>query len=200
MVHHDRNHRNIERLRRVLHKSDPLDRPGPSAHRREAAVLVPIIERAGELNLVYIRRADHIESHRGQVAFPGGRVEPSDETLLHTALREAWEEVNIEPASVDVLGGFPTMSTLTSGVVVAPFVGVLNGHVAMRPDTREVAEIFEVPIPALGDPLYRGTYEWKRDGGPPSHFPAILYGGQTIWGLTLRITERLLEIISDSER
>ncbi len=186
----------IEKLRRSLVSHGPGHRPIKAADSRAAAVLVPIIERKGELNLVYIRRSDIVESHRGQVAFPGGRVDPEDRTLLDTALREAREEVNIEPHTVDVLGGFPTMSTVSSGMLVAPFVGVLTSAPEYRADPVEVAEIFEVPLSALADARYRGMYEWKRDGGrASSHFPAIFYSGQTIWGLTLRITESLLEIL-----
>src|SRR3984957_11510326 len=122
---------------------------------RGAAVLMPIFEMDGDLHVVYIRRSDHVESHRGQVAFPGGRVDSIDETLLHTALREAHEEVGIEPAVVDVLGGFPTMSTVSSGMRVAPFVGLLRRPVDYRIQEAEVAEVFEVPLQALVDPRYQ---------------------------------------------
>ncbi len=186
----------IEKLRRALHKTDPDDSPGHDAVTRAAAVLVPLVERDGDLHLVFIRRSDSVESHRGQVAFPGGRVDPTDNTLLHTALREAHEEVGIEPHLVDVLGGFPTMSTVSSGMRVAPFVGVLKRPVQYVIQEVEVAEVFEVPLRALADARFRGLYEWRRDKDrPSSNFPAIFYSGQTIWGLTLRITENLLDIM-----
>ncbi len=181
----------IERLRRTLSKQTPVPREKLANNSRGAAVLVPILERSGELHVVYIRRADHVSSHRGQVAFPGGRVDPGDTTLLDTALREAREEVGIDPETVDVLGAFPEMSTLTSGITVAPFAGVIPAASDLIPCFDEVAEIFEVPISALADRRYRGEYQWGSNG---SKFPAILYGGQTIWGLTLRITMNLLEI------
>jgi len=189
-------HEPIEKLRRALHQTDPDDRPGRDAAGREAAVLVPIVHRKDDLHLVFIRRSDSVESHRGQVAFPGGRVDPTDITLLDTALREAHEEVGIEPHLVDVLGGFPTMSTVSSGIWVAPFVGLLKRPVEYLIQQVEVAEVFEVPLRVLADARYRGLYEWRRDkGGPSSNFPAIFYSGQTIWGLTLRITESLLDIM-----
>jgi 8-oxo-dGTP pyrophosphatase MutT (NUDIX family) len=191
----DLNGRHIKRLRQVLSKEVPVPRAKLANNAKGAAVLVPIFERNGELHVVYIRRADHVASHRGQVAFPGGRVDPADATLLDTALREAQEEVGIDPLTVDVLGAFPEMSTLTSGIIVAPFAGVIPATTPFRPCPEEVAEIFEVPMGALRDPRYRGTYEW--DGKRP-RFPAILYGGQTIWGLTLRITENLLAILNSS--
>lgn len=189
-------HEQIERLRRALHKTDPEDRPAHDAVIRAAAVLIPIVHRDDDLHLVFIRRSDSVESHRGQVAFPGGRVDPTDTTLLHTALREAHEEVGIEPHVVDVLGSFPTMSTVSSGMRVAPFVGVLRRPVDYRIQEVEVAEVFEVPLRVLADARYRGLYEWRRDKDrPSSNFPAIFYAGRTIWGLTLRITENLLEIM-----
>jgi 8-oxo-dGTP pyrophosphatase MutT (NUDIX family) len=186
--------RQIEKLRGALHQSDPNDRSAFDGVKHAAAVLVPMVERDGEMHLVFIRRSDSVESHRGQVAFPGGRVDPTDIDLVHTALREAHEEVGIEPHEVDVLGGFSTMSTVSTGLLVAPFVGLLKRPVDYRIQEVEVAQVFEVPLNALADKRYRGTYEWKRDNGrAPSNFPAIFYSGQTIWGLTLRITENLLE-------
>jgi 8-oxo-dGTP pyrophosphatase MutT (NUDIX family) len=190
------NHHHIERLRSVLSKEVPIPRERLAGNAKGAAVLVPIFERHGELHLVYIRRSDHVASHRGQVAFPGGRVDPTDPTLLDTALREAQEEVAIDPLTVDVLGAFPEMSTLTSGIIVAPFAGVIPATSRLSPCPNEVAEIFEVPLSALVDPKYRGELEW---GGNRSKYPAILYGGQTIWGLTLRITENLLTILNGGE-
>jgi len=88
------------------------------------------------------------------------------------------------------------MHTAASGIIVAPFVGVIPPDAALKPDPSEVAEIFDVPLSALRDPHFRGDYEWKPDGRErASKFPAILYGGQVIWGLTLRITINLLEIL-----
>ena len=166
-----------------------------------AAVLMPLFERAGELHVVYIRRSDHVASHRGQVAFPGGRVDAVDATLLDAALREAHEEVGIHPPTVEVLGAMPTMHTTTSGIVVAPFVGVIPADAPLRPQESEVAEIFDVPLRALSDPRYRGDYEWKSEGpaGRSAKFPAILYGGQVIWGLTLRITQNMLDLLDGSD-
>jgi len=189
-------HRQIDSLRRALLQHDPDDRLAYNGNDKAAAVLVPMVRRHNDLHLVYIRRSDAVASHRGQVAFPGGRVDPTDATLLHTALREAHEEVGIHPEVVDVLGGFPTIKTIASGIRVAPFVGVLKEPVIYRIQEREVAEVFEVPLHALSDPKYRGQYSWRRDDTrTTSNYPAILYAGQTIWGLTLRITESLIDLM-----
>jgi 8-oxo-dGTP pyrophosphatase MutT (NUDIX family) len=186
----------VEKIRKTLVGVIPPPREELANKSNAAAVLMPLFERDGELHVVYIRRSDHVASHRGQVAFPGGRVEPVDATLLDAALREAHEEVGIDPATVDVVGGLPTMHTTTSGIIVAPFVGVIPSDAQLKPDPSEVAEIFDAPLSALRDMNFRGDYEFNPDGRPRgSKFPAILYGGQIIWGLTLRITINLLEIL-----
>src|ERR1700730_3082629 len=127
----------VNRLRQGLEPADRLERHRTRAS-RGAAVLMPIFELDGDLHVVYIRRSDHVESHRGQVAFPGGRVDPTDETLLHTALREAQEEVRIDPASVDLLGGFEGRVARTSESHVTPFIGVTPATAGLRADPKEV--------------------------------------------------------------
>jgi 8-oxo-dGTP pyrophosphatase MutT (NUDIX family) len=181
----------IARLRKGLERADRLARHRTGAG-RGAAVLMPLFELDGDLHVVFIRRSDHVESHRGQVAFPGGRVDPTDETLLHTALREAQEEVGIDPASVDVLGGIEGTVARTSEIYVTPFIGVIPAADGLRADPREVAAIFFVPMSALEDSTYRGTYRFRRDSGEVTEHPAIFYNDQVIWGLTLRFTEEVL--------
>jgi 8-oxo-dGTP pyrophosphatase MutT (NUDIX family) len=189
--------RQVDLIRRKLSTVTPTPRAALANKSNAAAVLMPLFERDGGLHVVYIRRSDHVASHRGQVAFPGGRVDPVDATLLDAALREAHEEVGIHPSTVEVVGAFPTMQTTTSGIVVAPFVGVIPSDAPLKPQISEVAEIFDVPLTALRDPKFRGDYEWKSDrpASRSSKFPAILHGGQIIWGLTLRITLNLLELL-----
>lgn len=181
----------IARLRRGLEPAGRLARHRTSTG-RGAAVLMPIFELDDELHVVYIRRSDHVESHRGQVAFPGGRVDPTDKSLLHTALREAQEEVGIDPASVDVLGAIEGSVARTSEIHVTPFIGVIPAAAGLRADPKEVAAIFFVPMNALEDSSYRGTYRFRRESGEISEHPAIFYNDQVIWGLTLRFTEDVL--------
>jgi 8-oxo-dGTP pyrophosphatase MutT (NUDIX family) len=192
--------RHVETIRRKLATVTPSPREALANKSNAAAVLIPMFERRDELHIVYIRRSDRVASHRGQVAFPGGRVDPVDATLLDAALREAHEEVGIHPATVDVVGPLATMQTATSGIIVAPFVGVIPADAPLRPQLSEVAQIFDVPLSALRDPGYRGDYEWTSEGpaARTGKFPAILYGGQTIWGLTYRITLDLLELLDPS--
>src|SRR5208337_2244780 len=146
--------RHLDRLRRKLTKLQP-QLAGEKG--KVAAVLLPIFERGGEAHLLFIKRSEHV-SHQGQVAFPGGRVEPTDRDLSETALREAHEEVGIRPDTVDLLGFLPVRNTFASGYVVAPFVGAIPDPHRLRHDPHEVAEVFTVPISALADQRHRGTY------------------------------------------
>lgn len=187
----ERINQRLSRLRRGLEPAQRLARHRGGV-RRSAAVLMPIFELDDELHVVYIRRSDHVESHRGQVAFPGGRVEPIDETLLHTALREAQEEVGIDPASVEILGGIDGAVARVSEIHVTPFVGVIPATHGLRADPKEVAAIFFVPMDALQDQRYRGTYRFRRESGVVTEHPAIFYNDQVIWGLTLRFTDEIL--------
>ncbi len=184
----------FETLRRRL---APLHSPdGADGYRGKvrAAVLVPIFDRDGELYVLFIKRSNNVMTHQGQVAFPGGRSEPEDPDILTTALREAQEEVGLRPETVEVLGRLTTSATMTSNYLVTPFVGVIGVPTDLKADEHEVAEIFSVPVAALKDPRFRGRYSWNR-GGSLQDYPAILYGEQPIWGLTLRITEELLALL-----
>jgi 8-oxo-dGTP pyrophosphatase MutT (NUDIX family) len=184
----------IETLRRRL---TPLHAPDGAAGARgkvRAAVLVPIFDRGGELYMLFIRRSATVATHQSQVAFPGGRSEPDDADILSTALREAQEEVGLRPETVEVLGRLTTSATMTSNYLVTPFVGVIGMPTNLRADEHEVAEIFSVPFAALRDPRFRGRIKWNR-GGSIQEYPAIIYGEQPIWGLTLRITEELLALL-----
>jgi 8-oxo-dGTP pyrophosphatase MutT (NUDIX family) len=184
----------FETLRRRL---TPLHTPDTSADasgRVRAAVLVPIFDRDGELYVLFIKRSATVATHQGQVAFPGGRAEPADPDILTTALREAQEEVGLPPETVEVLGRLTISATFTSNYLVTPIVGVIGVPTDLHADQHEVAEIFSVPVAALRDPRFRGRHQWNRNGSI-QEYPAILYGEQPIWGLTLRITEELLGLL-----
>ncbi len=186
-------HKYLDRMRRGLTRADAVSLPAPGEAKKSAAVLVPFILRDGGLHVLYTRRSDRLSSHRGQVAFPGGRYDRRDPDLLATALRETHEEVGIEPHSIEILGSFEGRQTNRTEIFVTPFVGLIHPPFELRPDPWEVAEIFDVPLEALTARRYRGYYDWDIDG-IKTHQPAILYGGQIIWGLTYYLTLRLLEL------
>lgn len=187
-------HRYLEKMRSELTRADAVPLPAPGEAKKSAAVLVPFVMRDGALHVLYTRRSDRLSSHRGQVAFPGGRFDKRDPSLLATALRETHEEIGIEPRSIEILGSFEGRQTNRTEIFVTPFVGVVRPPFELRPDPWEVAEIFDVPLNALTARRYRGYYDWDIDG-IKTHQPAILYGGQVIWGLTYYLTLRLLELL-----
>jgi 8-oxo-dGTP pyrophosphatase MutT (NUDIX family) len=183
----------LERLRRKLRRADAVERPQPGTELKAAAVLMALLPRGDEIHLLYTRRSDRLASHRGEVAFPGGRFDRRDPHLLAAALREAYEEVGIEPQAVEVLGSFAGRRTHSTDILVTPFVGVVRGSPELRPDPKEVAEIFEVPLSVLSDRRYRGFHQWHRNGSAANR-PAILYRQQIIWGLTYELTLRFLQL------
>jgi len=162
---------------------------------RAAAVLLPLVDRGGVPSMLYTRRADRLKSHPGQVAFPGGRLDRGDHDLVSAALRETHEEVGIHPSDVDVLGGFAGRRTLATNIMVTPFVGAILDGSKARPDPKEVAEIFYVPLAALRDKRYR-TKVQPALSTRVGELPAITFEGYTIWGLTYYLTLSFLGLIA----
>ena len=126
-----------------------------------AAVLVPIVLRE-QPTVLLTERTAHLSTHSGQVAFPGGRADPEDASPADTALREAYEEVGLEPHFVEVLGSLPTYVT-GSSFIISPVVALVQPHCVLRPNPHEVADIFEVPLAFLLNPAHhqRHVFEWQ---------------------------------------
>jgi len=181
-----------ENLRRVLARRQRVALPDADAVR--CAVLVPLIPDGVAYRVLYTRRTEHLPDHRGQVAFPGGKHAPSDTALLDTALREAEEEVGIDPQGVRVLGRLDDVTTMAARYVVTPFVGILPPDSRFRPNPAEVADVFTVGIGELSNPEFQGTQSRTWDG-MAYEVDVIMAGTHNIWGLTLRITQNLLECI-----
>jgi 8-oxo-dGTP pyrophosphatase MutT (NUDIX family) len=157
-----------------------------------AAVLVPIFERQDDISVVLTRRTEHLPSHQGQVAFPGGRFDPTrDETLLATALREAEEEIGLAPHDVELLGSLRDVETMSSGFVISSFVGRVRPDYRYRPCAAEVARVFHMPLRAYRDAGLRTTVEWQYQGNT-FRVPAIRFEDDIVWGATLRILDLLV--------
>lgn len=175
-----------------LNPKDRADLP-PTRKKRPAAVLCALAPRESGLHVILTRRADHLNRHAGQVAFPGGKIDPTDPSPMAAALREAEEEIGLSSDQVEVLGPIDRYETAT-GFLVTPFVAV--AHPAFRPiaDDNEVAEVFETPLDFLMDARNRErrSYEWD---GRTRHFYAYEWEGRTIWGATAGMLKALADRI-----
>ena len=147
-----------------------------------AAVLVPIVDHASGLTVIFTRRTTHLKAHSGQVSFPGGRAEPSDPTPEFTALRETREEIGLAAERVEVLARLPDYHTRT-GFRVTPVVGLVSAPLELVPDPREVEEVFEVPLAFLLDPANHRRETRELQGRTVGYY-VMRYRAHTIWGAT----------------
>lgn len=169
---------------------------------RLAAVLAPLYARDGVPHLLFTRRTSTLSTHRGEISFPGGSRDPEDASLRETALREAYEELAIEPALVRVLGALPPVRATVSNFAVAPYLGWLpEGLPPLLPNPAEVAEVIEAPLAALADPAIFHEEQWFRGGPADGMLAHTVYfydfGPHRIWGLTGRILHTLLALLPD---
>lgn len=155
---------------------------------RPAAVLLPLFEQNGRFHLLYTRRTDILPTHKGQVAFPGGKLNGGGETAVAAALREAHEEVGIMPQDVDVLGCMEPVETSYGRFVVTPVVGTIPWPYSLHLNPAEVATTFTVPLTWLRDPASQNHNAQHRYTFHP-------YQGETIWGLTGWITTCFLKLL-----
>lgn len=154
----------------------------------QAAVLIAVTDRA-EPGVILTQRTDTMRSHPGQIAFPGGRVDPTDASPVAAALREAREEIDLPPATVTVIGTADLYRTIT-GFVVTPVLGVVPPDLSLRASEAEVADVFEVPLAFLLDPANQieTSMEWE---GVRRHFYEIIWNDRRIWGATAAIIVNL---------
>ena len=167
-----------------------IDQAAPQA--RAAAVLAPLYALEGRPHLLFTRRSADLTVHKGEISFPGGSRDPTDNSLEQTALRETYEELGVAPASVEVIGALPPVLAAVSNFFVTPFVGWLGeGLLSLHPNPYEVAEVIEAPLQALADPAIYHTEQWRRNGlAYTIHF--YDFGAYRIWGLTGRMLRTLL--------
>ena len=160
----------------------------------EAAVLVPIVMR-DEPMVLLTERATHLSTHSGQVAFPGGKRDDTDRDASHTALREALEEIGLEPGKVELLGGLRHYDTIT-GFRIHPVVGWIEPPVALTPDPYEVQEVFELPLSFALDPANHRRDSYDRNG-VKRHFYVLPYQHRYIWGATAGILVNFARLLAD---
>jgi 8-oxo-dGTP pyrophosphatase MutT (NUDIX family) len=170
--------------------------PETKTHRK-AAVLVGLIDRGDDYGVVLTLRPESMALHAGQVAFPGGRIDPGDVTPLAAALREASEEVGVDPLSVTILGqGDPYLTG--TGFSISPFVGVLPPAFTPQPHPREVADVFETPLSFLMNPANHQRHEREFKGALRAYY-AMPHNGRYIWGATAGMIKSLYDRLYGSE-
>lgn len=162
-----------------------------SRNPRDAAVLVPIVRRNPEVTVVLTRRTDHLPSHAGQIAFPGGKIDAEDDGPASASLREAEEEIGLSADAVDLIGFGDTYIT-GSGFRIVPVVGMVEPDARLTANPDEVAEIFEVPLSFLmnTDNHHQGRRTWQ---GHERKFYVMPYFQHYIWGVTAGIVRTLYE-------
>jgi 8-oxo-dGTP pyrophosphatase MutT (NUDIX family) len=148
----------------------------------EAAVLVPLIYRSGQVHVLFTQRTAHLDDHAGQISFPGGRVEAGDASREQTALRETEEEIGLASGLVAVLGRLPEYE-IPSGFRITPVVGWIEPPFALKPDPFEVAAVFEAPLDYFLEISHYQRREF-RFRGRHRHYMAIPFEGRYIWGAT----------------
>jgi len=164
---------------------------GTGAALKPAAVLVAIRDLGVCASIILTRRAHGLSAHAGQIAFPGGRVDPTDVDPQHTALREAHEEIGLNPGQVSVLGYLDAYRTGT-GFFIWPVVGIVTGAFTPRPEPGEVDQVFEVPLDFAMDPanLYIHATMW---GGAKRSTYALAFENHKIWGATAAMLKNLYD-------
>ena len=171
-----------------------LDQPGS----RPAAVLCAVFEEAGEAHVLLTRRSANLRSHTGEVSFPGGRLEDG-EAPVAGALREAGEEIGVDPADVEILGQLSPLSTYSSRATITPFVGVLPGRPRLKANPAEVERAFDVSLSELvSDGVYHQE-DWHLPGVGWRGMSFFELVGDTVWGATARMLVELLTLLFETD-
>jgi 8-oxo-dGTP pyrophosphatase MutT (NUDIX family) len=157
-------------------------------------VLCALFEEAGEVHVILTRRSSNLRSHMGEVSFPGGRLEIG-EAAVDGALREASEEVGIDPLAIEILGPLAPLVTVRQLVLIAPFVGLLRGRPILRPNPAEVERAFDVSLAELvSDGVYREELWQVPDEEGWRSISFFELSGDTVWGATAWMLRDLLEV------
>lgn len=170
---------------------NPHFRPADRPILKRAAVLAPIVRRPEGYTMLLTQRTADMPTHAGQIAFPGGRIQAEDDGPVGAALRETFEEVGVEPRFVTPLGALSPYETVT-GYAVAPIVAYVDPGFTLRPDPREVADIFETPLSFLMNPANHERHERDWQGQKRAYY-VMPFENRFIWGATAGMIKRLYE-------
>ncbi|MHB8483644.1 MAG: NUDIX hydrolase [Nitrospiria bacterium] len=164
-------------------------------HLISASVLLPLYEKEAELFLLFTRRTERVEHHKGQISFPGGMRDPEDQDSASTAIRETWEEVGINPASIEIVGELDDHVTV-SGFNISPFVGKVSYPFSLKICEEELSEVFSVPLSFFLDRSNCRKEFLLDEDGYKREFYVFQYRQYRIWGATASITQNFIQIIA----
>ena len=183
-----------EDLKTILANREPERIRVKGTDYTQASVLLPLFIKDGQYWILFTRRTDTVEYHKGEVSFPGGTVDEDDNSLEGTAKRETFEEIGIREEDIEVLGQLDDMPTVMSRFIIHPFVGMVPFPYVFRINEREVESLIEVPLRFFLDPSQPQPFSinYKRD---VFETPAFIYKGVVIWGATERILENFVDLI-----
>ncbi len=180
--------------RKLRNHSDGSCRNRADKPESKAAVLVPFAYHHSELVILFTHRSHTLVSHRGQVSYPGGMHEPTDQTMQATALRETEEEIGISGRNIQILGQLDCIQSHT-GTLIFPFVGFIDDLNGLKNNLDEVERIFCIPYAWLSDPRNLHQEDYQRSNGEIHRVWSFNdYDGEKIWGITAEITRRLIEL------
>jgi len=164
----------------------------------QASVLLPLFIKDGQYWILFTRRTNTVEYHKGEVSFPGGVVDEGDSSLEITAKRETFEEIGVRQEDIEILGQLDDMPTVMTRFIVHPFVGVVPFPYVFKINKREVESLIEVPLRFFLDPSQPQPFSinYKED---VLETPAFIYKGVVIWGATERILENFIDLIMGSQ-
>ncbi len=182
-----------QRLRQIL--SLRQKRHIVDASRVSSAVLLPIYHKQGQYYILFTKRTEKVQDHKGQISFPGGAHEEQDRTLIDTALRECTEEIGLMADRVEVLGELDDVVTTTSSYIISPFVAIIPWPYPFKVDQWETEEIIEIPISALLDKDCLRQETEIVDGKAVTSY-LYHYQGRVIWGATARILNQFLDVFA----
>jgi len=181
-----------DRIRLRLERYVP--RMVEAAGRIPAAVLVPLFDKDGAPHLLFTKRTNHLQYHRGEICFPGGSRDSADPDLQATAIRELREEIDVPQSRIEVLGRLDDIRTVSSSFLVTPYVGYLQTGTWFRPNRQEVEELLEIPFDHFENISIFHQEERMVDGGPHAVY-YYRWNSHTIWGVTARILKTLLDLL-----
>lgn len=170
-----------------------------SGRYRRAGVLVPFVFEDDEWHLLFTRRSDTLNSHRGQVSFPGGAMDVSDGSVEQTAIREANEEIGLVREDIDILGCLPEMLTV-SDFLVTPVLSIIRWPVRLKISPDEVSRVFTIPLNWLND---KNNWEDRPFTHPSGWHGSVIfynkYDGELLWGISAKITVELMKLLFDKK-